>query len=238
MLFGKKKKEGLPDLPPNPAMMPTVHDYNRPLPPIDPMQNPPSVPDESPNQLPRLPQTPSTREFGESATPGALTQEADKTIPDPPSESSVSTTFPVPGTASRFPTQKYKVVEMEEWKPEKPQKPKEIPQEPQIPIPPLDDLPPDVVPGHKKYEPPPAPKPMPVAKDRPIFVRIDNFKSARDSLDIVIDKLTEVEELLRMIREVKRKEDTELSIWESEMENIKARIGFVSDEIFTNTYKE
>lgn len=70
---------------------------------------------------------------------------------------------------------------------------------------------------------------------KPIFVRIDKFQLARDSLETVKTKLTEIEQLLKMIREVKAKEDTELSAWESEMESIKTRVQGVVNDIFDKT---
>ena len=69
-------------------------------------------------------------------------------------------------------------------------------------------------------------------ENKPIFVRIDKFQVARSSLDIVKEKLTEIEDLLKQIREVKAKEDAELSAWEAELENIKAHIHNVTTEIF------
>lgn len=67
---------------------------------------------------------------------------------------------------------------------------------------------------------------------RPVYVRVDKFQNARMSLDTIRAKLDEIEELLKRIREVKSKEDAELSAWESDMENVKARIQSVMREIF------
>ena len=71
--------------------------------------------------------------------------------------------------------------------------------------------------------------------NKPVFVRLDKFQTAKDSLDIVKDKLREIDGLLRTIKEVKMKEDEELSSWEKEMESIKARIRSVQTEIFDTT---
>lgn len=70
---------------------------------------------------------------------------------------------------------------------------------------------------------------------KPIFVRLDKFQLARNSLETVKVKLNEIEDLLKTIRDVKSKEDAELSSWESEMENIKARVQTVLNEIFEHT---
>jgi hypothetical protein len=78
-------------------------------------------------------------------------------------------------------------------------------------------------------------QPTKVMANKPVFVRLDKFQTARDSLAIVKDKLREIDELLRTTREVKMKEDEELSSWEKEIESIKAHINSVQTEIFDTT---
>jgi len=86
------------------------------------------------------------------------------------------------------------------------------------------------------------PKPLPslaspssMRENKPIFVRIDKFQLARNSLETAKLKLSEIEDLLKQIRDVKAKEDIELSSWESELENIKTRIQNVISDIFDKT---
>ena len=69
-------------------------------------------------------------------------------------------------------------------------------------------------------------------ENKPIFVRVDKYQIALNALDNVKVKLNEIEVLLKQIREVKAKEDQELSSWETEMETIKARIQTVMTELF------
>ena len=97
-----------------------------------------------------------------------------------------------------------KIIEMEEWKPKQP----------------IPTLPALEKPVKRSIE------------TKPIFVKLEKFQSARNSLEIVKEKLDEIDELLRTIREVKMKEDQELSSWEKEIESIKARINSVASEIF------
>lgn len=73
----------------------------------------------------------------------------------------------------------------------------------------------------------------PKMKDsKPIFVRLDKFQLAHNSLETVKAKLSDIEELLKRIRDVKTREDAELSSWEAEMETIKNRIQSVTNDIF------
>ncbi|MEK6792587.1 MAG: hypothetical protein AABX96_04970 [Nanoarchaeota archaeon] len=71
---------------------------------------------------------------------------------------------------------------------------------------------------------------------RPLFVKLDKFKEARDSLEKISEKLNQMDELLKMIKDLKAKEDEEISNWEKDIENIKSRISSVNKEIFENAY--
>ena len=71
---------------------------------------------------------------------------------------------------------------------------------------------------------------------RPLFVKLEKFKEARDSLVKISEKLGQMDELLKMIKDLKSKEDEEISSWEKDIENIKMRISFVNKEIFENAY--
>ncbi|MEK6909004.1 MAG: hypothetical protein AABX23_03055 [Nanoarchaeota archaeon] len=71
---------------------------------------------------------------------------------------------------------------------------------------------------------------------RPIFVKLDKFKEARESLVKISEKLDQMDELLKMIKDLKSKEDEEINSWEKDIESIKARILFINKEIFENAY--
>ncbi len=78
----------------------------------------------------------------------------------------------------------------------------------------------------------PAEKSMPFAPNKPIFIRLDKFKEAKESLDLIREKLNEMDSLLAMIKEVNSKENQELSMWEQETEKVKARINAITSGIF------
>jgi hypothetical protein len=71
---------------------------------------------------------------------------------------------------------------------------------------------------------------------RPIFVKLDKFKEARESLIKISEKLEQMDELLKTVRDLKAKEDEEISGWEKDVESIKSRILFINKEIFENAY--
>ncbi len=75
-----------------------------------------------------------------------------------------------------------------------------------------------------------------VPQKKYLFVKLEKFKESRESLTKISEKLNQMDELLRMIKEVKSKEDAEITEWEKDIENIKARISFINKEIFENAY--
>jgi len=68
--------------------------------------------------------------------------------------------------------------------------------------------------------------------NKDIFVKIDKFYSARKSLQEIRGKFEEMNELIRKIREIKLREEQELSMWEKEMGHVKSRIQHVTENIF------
>jgi hypothetical protein len=69
-------------------------------------------------------------------------------------------------------------------------------------------------------------------KNEPIFVRIDKFELALESIKDIKKKIEEMESLLTNLRQVNAKEDLELSEWEKEINAIKGRIDSVDSELF------
>jgi len=70
------------------------------------------------------------------------------------------------------------------------------------------------------------------SKNSEIFVKIDKFYSAKKALESTKSKLNEIDELLKRIREVKIREEQELSSWEKDIVNLKSKIKDVHENIF------
>ena len=69
-------------------------------------------------------------------------------------------------------------------------------------------------------------------KNADIFVKLEKFYSARKALIDAQQKLTDIDELLKRIRETKMKEEHELNQWENEVMSIKARMNEITANIF------
>ncbi|MEK6899283.1 MAG: hypothetical protein AABW79_04265 [Nanoarchaeota archaeon] len=70
---------------------------------------------------------------------------------------------------------------------------------------------------------------------KPVYVRLDKFQGAKKMLEEMSAMISESELLLKKIREVKMREEQELSAWEKEMQVLRARINNISTDIFERT---
>jgi hypothetical protein len=67
----------------------------------------------------------------------------------------------------------------------------------------------------------------------PIFVKIDKFKDALASFELIKEKLAEIDNLLKKIRETRAQEQAEFDSWEKEIEEIKARVEGIDAKLFS-----
>ena len=67
-----------------------------------------------------------------------------------------------------------------------------------------------------------------------IFVKLNKFENAQKSLNSVKEKIHEIEILLSNIKDIKKKEDSELKGWDQEFFSLKNRIRGISSDIFDN----
>jgi hypothetical protein len=70
------------------------------------------------------------------------------------------------------------------------------------------------------------------SKTKEVFVKIDKFQSARKSLSLAKEKVEEIESMLKKIRDIRMREDQELTAWERDIESVKSRIEDISKNIF------
>jgi len=202
-MFWDRKKKGdksLPDLPALPRAVPSMKDYQKVVPQSE------EESEEEIRTLPSFPETPKEKDFGQTAIRDAVEPDIKEDLPPLPSFRKESAKIPSLKKSDLIPpTEKSKLVEMDEWKPSS-----------------ISEL------------PPPSSRPQKIGGKKSIFVKLEKFQDARESLKIIKEKLGEIEELLKTIREVKMKEDQELYSWEKEIESTKSRIDTIASDIFGN----
>jgi len=70
-------------------------------------------------------------------------------------------------------------------------------------------------------------------KAEPVFIRIDKFEESLKIFEKTKDKISEIEKMLKNIKDVKEDEERELESWENEIEMIKKQIEKVDKNIFS-----
>jgi hypothetical protein len=87
------------------------------------------------------------------------------------------------------------------------------------------------------------PKALPVSKEittddgrrKDIYIKIDRFASAKRALNAAKEKLSEMDELIKKIRETRMREEQELASWEKEVDAVKSKVEDVTTNIFEKT---
>jgi len=162
--------------------------------------------DEERHALPAFPDTPAHNKFSQAVIKEAVADDELTELlglPELPEDEE-----------EPHPETKAKIIEMKEWAPEHGVVEKEYPRP--IEIPRREDF----IPVKREIGSP------------GIFVKIDKFRSARKTFNEVKTKLSEIDDLIKRIRETKIREEQELNAWEKDVTQIKARVRDVSEDIF------
>jgi hypothetical protein len=70
-------------------------------------------------------------------------------------------------------------------------------------------------------------------KAEPIFIRIDKFEESMNIFKDIKTQVSEIESLIRTTKEIKAKEEEELTAWQTEIQGIKDQIEKVNQDIFS-----
>lgn len=84
----------------------------------------------------------------------------------------------------------------------------------------------------ESFDASPSPRRVSFSEERPLFVRIDNYKEAMHTLDALKAKLSDAEELLAALEEVKAQEEQKLDDWKKDIQNIKDKLVSIDKELF------
>ena len=75
-------------------------------------------------------------------------------------------------------------------------------------------------------------RPIAVLEEKAIFVKVEKYKEAIDTLEIIKEKLKTAQSVLNELRELKRKEEAELEEWQSTINDIKEKLTLVDNNLF------
>ncbi len=65
-----------------------------------------------------------------------------------------------------------------------------------------------------------------------VFIKLDKFRDARLALEEIREKLEGIDALIKQIKEIKAKEERELSFWEKDLLHATSRIADIKENIF------
>ena len=68
--------------------------------------------------------------------------------------------------------------------------------------------------------------------NEPIFIRLDKFQNAVETFEEIIDKVNDIENLIKKTKEIRAKEEEELNAWEKEINTIKTRMDSIDKSVF------
>ena len=78
----------------------------------------------------------------------------------------------------------------------------------------------------------PMERPLMMPEEKAIFVKVDKYKEAIDTLEIIKEKLKTSQTILNELKELKRKEEAELEEWRNSIEDIKEKLTLVDNNLF------
>ena len=71
-----------------------------------------------------------------------------------------------------------------------------------------------------------------MAKEVPVFIKIDDYKDVIDVMELIKNKILEANGVLEKIRKLKAEEDAELELWNSNLEDIERKISYIDRTLF------
>lgn len=72
----------------------------------------------------------------------------------------------------------------------------------------------------------------PLIEEKAIFVQIDKYKQAIETLELVKEKLKTSQAILNEINALKKQEEAELLEWQNNIEEIKEKLNIVDNNLF------
>ena len=69
-------------------------------------------------------------------------------------------------------------------------------------------------------------------KGMPVFVKINEYNDVLEVIELLNEKLEKAKGIMARINELKNEEDTELELWNAELEEIEKKLSFVDKSLF------
>jgi len=68
--------------------------------------------------------------------------------------------------------------------------------------------------------------------EKPVFVKVDEYKDILDILDLTHEKVRKARAMLAKIQELKRQEDTTIENWKHDLDIVESRVTEIDQKLF------
>lgn len=72
----------------------------------------------------------------------------------------------------------------------------------------------------------------PIGEEKPLFVKVDKYRTAVRHIDEIKAKLAEAEKILRNLTKIKAEEEDEIKAWQEDIDDIKNKLMDVDRSLF------
>lgn len=70
------------------------------------------------------------------------------------------------------------------------------------------------------------------SRDKPLFIKIDRYKETMDTIATIKDRITDCQNIMNNIEELKQEEDRQLERWRADLELIKEKLFLIDHKLF------
>jgi len=67
---------------------------------------------------------------------------------------------------------------------------------------------------------------------KPIYIKLDEYESVTDIVNLIKEKLNESKDLLNKINQLRQEEDIEINDWKAQIESIEKKISNIDKMLF------
>lgn len=67
---------------------------------------------------------------------------------------------------------------------------------------------------------------------KPIYIKLDEYESVTDIVNLIKEKLNESKDLLNKINQLRQEEDIEINDWKAQIESIEKKIANIDKMLF------
>lgn len=68
--------------------------------------------------------------------------------------------------------------------------------------------------------------------DKAMFVKVNEYEDIKDMINLIRSKIDESKKILASLDQLKKQEETELTAWRGELEEVERKVGYINKTLF------